>query len=272
MKETVQSLDYEARWLRDGLQEATRGGAFEVIDIDVTQAAHVLKRLKTIDRGITWTHIFVRAVALTLARNPEVHLVIAGNKKLHPRSVDVGLSIAADASVTPVLVIEDAANKDIFTIAAEVVRRTPQLVREYEQQRAAVRRWGWIIPLSVLRRRLLRFVFRRVWLRRRISGTFQVTCVPQVDVIAPLIFNTAAAVGVGRVRDRVIAVDGVPVVRPVVTFTCCLDHSVWNGMAAARFLIGLRQILESSDFVSASELETRMPAVHRSGGEIAVSL
>jgi pyruvate dehydrogenase E2 component (dihydrolipoamide acetyltransferase) len=72
--------------------------------------------------------------------------------------------------------------------------------------------------------------------------------VPQVDVFAPLLFNTAAALGIGRVRERVVAVDGTPAVRPMVSLTCCLDHAVWNGMDAARFLTALRRELESGDF------------------------
>jgi hypothetical protein len=83
--------------------------------------------------------------------------------------------------------------------------------------------------------------------------------VPQVDVFAPLLFNTAAALGVGRVRDRVVALNGVPTVRPTVTLTCCLDHAVWNGMEAAQFLTGLRQVLESGDFAQASEGLCRLP-------------
>ena len=259
MKEPVQSLDYGTRWIRDGLHEAVQAGAFAVIDVDVTEATRILRRLKSIDRDITWTHIFVRAVSLTLARNPELHQLVAGNKTIKPESVDICLSVAADSSVTPVVVIEDAASKDIFSIAAEVVRRAPGVVKEHEQLLGVLRRWGWIVPLSVLRRSLIGFAMRRIWYRRKISGTFQISSVPQVDVFAPMLFNTAAVLGVGRVRDRVIAENGFPVVRPVVSLTCCLDHSVWNGKAAATFLSELRQVLESGDFAPASILTEQKP-------------
>lgn len=248
MKDKVQRLDYAERWLRDGLHEAIQSGGMEVLEVDVTGAAQILKRLKAKDRTVTWTHVFVRAVALVLARNPDLHQLVAGNKKIQPRSVDICLSVAGDSSVTPVVVIEDASNKDIFAIAAEVIRRAPQAVKENEQLLSILRKWGWIIPLSVLRRALLGFLFRRMAVRRKMSGTFTVTCVPMVDFAVPLVFNTAAALGVGRVRDRVIAVDGAPAVRPVVTLTCCVDHAVWNGLTCAKFLNGLRVILESGEF------------------------
>jgi pyruvate/2-oxoglutarate dehydrogenase complex dihydrolipoamide acyltransferase (E2) component len=251
MKETAQRLDYGARWLRDGLHEAVQAGAFECIDVDVTEAARILKHLKADGRAVTWTHVFIRAVSLTLARNPKLHQLVAGNKKIHPATVDICLSVAGESSVTPVVIIEDAANKDIFAIGAEVASRSPQVVREAEQLLAVLRRWGWILPFSVLRRGLLRFLFRRLRYRRKISGTFQISCVPTVDVFVPMLFNTAGVLGVGRVRDQVIAVHGAPAVRPVVTLTCCIDHSVWNGMAAGQFLAGVREVLESGDFASA---------------------
>lgn len=255
--ESVQSLEYGARWLRDGLQESGHAGAFEIAEVDLTEASRIVKRLKDEGRGVTWTHVFVRAVSLTLARNPQLHQVVAGNQKIFPRSVDICLSAAGDASVTPTIIIEDAGNKDLFAIAAEVTRRTPDAKLEGERLVSTLNRWGWILPFSGVRRRLFRMLMRRVWYRRKVSGTFQVSCVPQVDVFAPLLFNTCGALGVGRVKDRVVAENGVPVVRPMVVLTCCLDHSVWNGMAAAQFLASMRQILESGEFAPAAALSPK---------------
>lgn len=248
MAETIENLDFGARWLRDGLHESVHAGGFAAIDVDLSKTEQFLSQLKLKERTVSWTYIFVRAAALTLARNPELHQLVAGNRKIHPTSVDICLSVAGESTVTPVVIIRDAAAKDVIAITADVLRLTPDAVKENEQLVAALKRWGWVVPLSILRRRLLRFLLNRIWYRRKVSGTFQVTFVPQVDVAAPLLFNTAAALGVGRVRDRVIAVDGAAVVRPVVTLVCCVDHSVWNGRAAARFLRGMSRILESGDF------------------------
>jgi pyruvate dehydrogenase E2 component (dihydrolipoamide acetyltransferase) len=245
---TIEVVDYAERWFRDGLDEATHAGGFEMIDVDVTQAAEVIARLRLRNARVTWTHAFIRATALTLARYPELHRLVVGNRKVQPASVDIGLSVGSGATVNPVLIVEDAANKDIFLIAEEVVRRVPEVLLEGERLLQRLRRWGWILPFSVMRRGFIRFLFRRMWYRRKIGGTFQISNVPQVDVCAPMIFNTAAALGIGRVRDRVIAVNGVPEVRKMVSLTCCLDHSVWNGTACARFLTALKDILESCDF------------------------
>jgi pyruvate dehydrogenase E2 component (dihydrolipoamide acetyltransferase) len=254
----VRSLDFGARWLRDGLQESVSAGGFETLDIDVEKARSILAGLKDSGTRVTWSNLFVRAAAVTLARNPHLHKVVAGNHSLNPASVDICLSVAGEASVTPVVIIEDAGNKDLFAISAETARRIPEAVRDGERLVQSLQRWGWIVPLAAVRRLLLRFLLNRVWYRRKVSGTFQVTCVPQVDVAVPLLFNTAAALGIGRVRDRVVAINGSPAVRPMVTVTCCVDHAVWNGMDAARFLTEFKNIIESGDF---AEIASEEPAL-----------
>ncbi len=252
-------MDYADRWLGDGLQACGRAGGLEVVEADVTLASEALQRFKSEGTPITWTHIFVRATAMVLARNPELHSLVAGNSRLHPSTVDICLSLAGDTCVTPVLIIEDAANKDIRAIAAEIARRTPEATEEARKMLNGLRRFGWLVPFSILRRALLGFLLRRPTIRRKLSGTFQVTCVRQVDLAAPFLFNTAAALGVGRVRDKVVPENGNPVVRPIVTLCCCVDHAQWNGMAAARFLVALRDILESGGF--GEEPETTQIAV-----------
>ena len=50
-------------------------------------------------------------------------------------------------------------------------------------------------------------------------------------------------------KDRVIAIDGAPAVRPVISLTCCADHRVWDGRAAEKFLLAVRCVLESSELL-----------------------
>jgi pyruvate/2-oxoglutarate dehydrogenase complex dihydrolipoamide acyltransferase (E2) component len=244
----VTSLNYAERWQRDGLQECGNAGAIEAIEADATTGSAILKRFKAESTPVTWTHIFVRASAIVLASNPELHQLVAGNRRLQPSTVDICLSLAGDFSVTPVLVIEDAARKDLRAIAAEIRRRAPEAVEETRKMMEGLRRFGWLVPFSGMRRALIGFLLRRSWYRRKVSGTFQVTCLPQVDVFAPFLFNSAAALGVGGVSDKVVAVNGQAVVRPTVTLSCCFDHAQWNGMAAARFLTELRNLVESGEF------------------------
>jgi pyruvate/2-oxoglutarate dehydrogenase complex dihydrolipoamide acyltransferase (E2) component len=249
MTSKITPTDYAERWLSAGLEVCGRAGGMELLDVDMTLAAETMQRFKSHGTPFTWTHLFVRATAMVLERNPDLHKLVAGNSSLRPSTVDICLSLAGDSSVTPVLIIEDAARKGLLALAAEITRRTPDATAEAQKVFGFLRRFGWLVPFAFLRRALFRSLFRNPKFRRKLSGTFQVTCVRQVDIAAPFLFNTAAALGVGRVSDRVVAFQGRAVVRPTVTLCCCLDHSQWNGMAGAQFLAGLRDVLESGDFL-----------------------
>ncbi len=49
----------------------------------------------------------------------------------------------------------------------------------------------------------------------------------------------------GMVTDRVLAIGGTPVVRPICTFTLTVDHRVADGAQAGRFLQELKKLLEN---------------------------
>ncbi len=57
----------------------------------------------------------------------------------------------------------------------------------------------------------------------------------------------AAIVAMGRVRDRVVAADGAPAVRPMVTLTLSVDHRVADGADAARYLDDVARLLEAGN-------------------------
>jgi pyruvate dehydrogenase E2 component (dihydrolipoamide acetyltransferase) len=54
----------------------------------------------------------------------------------------------------------------------------------------------------------------------------------------------AAIVAVGASEDRVVAVDGQPVVRPMMTLVATFDHRAVDGAPAAGFLQTLKELLE----------------------------
>ncbi|MCW3040253.1 MAG: 2-oxo acid dehydrogenase subunit [Solirubrobacterales bacterium] len=68
------------------------------------------------------------------------------------------------------------------------------------------------------------------------------------DAVVPVIVPPQAGVlGVGRVRDRVVAVDGTPAVRPTAELTLVCDHRAVYGAEAARFLTRIAAALESGE-------------------------
>jgi pyruvate dehydrogenase E2 component (dihydrolipoamide acetyltransferase) len=240
----VEPLDYAERWLHDGLSVIASPGGFLSVEVDMSNAVSLRQRMKDNGTPVTYTHLIVQATAKALSDHPELHVLIAGYKRLNPENVDICLSVAGESAVTPVLLIKNAGNKSLMEIASEVRDGAAKVQQEDKKLHDALRRWGWLLPTGFLRRGLLRFLLKRISYCSRVSGTFQVTLVPSVDYFVPFLFNTAAVLAGGKVRDRVISVDGQIVSRPILSLTCCHSHKIWNGMNTALFLNAVKNHLE----------------------------
>ncbi len=69
-----------------------------------------------------------------------------------------------------------------------------------------------------------------------------------VDSFSAIITPPQAAVlAVGRIFDRVVALDGAPVVRPMMTLTLSCDHRVVDGARAAMFLDDLKNAITAPE-------------------------
>jgi pyruvate dehydrogenase E2 component (dihydrolipoamide acetyltransferase) len=78
------------------------------------------------------------------------------------------------------------------------------------------------------------------------GGTFTISNLGPLGVDAfTAVVNPpqAGILAVGRIADRVVAVDGVPAVQPTAILTLSLDHRVVDGAAGARFLESLARAL-----------------------------
>ena len=81
------------------------------------------------------------------------------------------------------------------------------------------------------------------------GGTFTVSNLGMynVDAFSAIITPPQAAIlAVGRISDRVVAVEGEPSVRPMLTMTLSCDHRVADGARAAAFLNDLAQLIAAS--------------------------
>jgi pyruvate/2-oxoglutarate dehydrogenase complex dihydrolipoamide acyltransferase (E2) component len=240
-----ESLDYAERWLRDGLSVVRPSFSVIQTTVDMTHANAQLEELRRQGVQATSTHLLVHAAAHALSSNPKWHQMVAGNRRYHPSHVDIGLSITGESFVAPVLVIERAEEKSIAEIANEVTTRATE-VREADQQLMRVlRRWGRLVPFGFMRRAVLRMLFTSSKFRRKGVGTFQVSTVPG-DWAMSSSFSTVGVLIGGQTRERVVAIDGRPEVRPLMTLTLCGDHGVWDGRAAVRVLAAVKSGLEGS--------------------------
>ena len=165
---------------------------------------------------LTHSDLLIRICAAALREHPRVNATWRDGSVVAQDEINVGLAVATDdALVVPV--IHGADTLDLPSLAA----RRAQLV---EAARA-----GRLAPADVQ------------------GGTFTVSNLGMYGVDAFLaVVNApqAAILAVGRIADRVVAADGAPAVRPVMTLSLSFDHRVVDGARGAQFLDTLAALVE----------------------------
>lgn len=248
------SLPHGERWFLDGFQVVPTPGGLLWQLCDMTQAQAALQTLREKGVQATYSHLIVRAAALALRRYPEAHQVVCGYTRVLPARVDIGLSVAGQTSYAPVLVIEGADARPLGELVAHLQTAVPATREKEQHDLAGMRRTGWIIPWGALRRWILRWLGRTFWFRRRLIGTFQVTCVPGCDILGPMVLYSGSILGVGRIGERVLAVGGRPEVRLSAWLCVAFDHRTMDGRIASTLLQTIRQVLEGPELLAEAEL------------------
>jgi len=172
-------------------------------DVDMT-AANERRRAA----GVSYTDVIVAAAATALRAHPRLRSRFDGDAVIVSEKIDVGLAVAVDAGLI-VPVVRDADRKTLAALREE----REALETAVRSGRARADAFGGAaITVSNL-------------------GTFG------VDRFTAIVNPPEASIlAVGRVADRVIAVNGAPAVRPVVSLTLTVDHRVADGADAARYL------------------------------------
>ncbi len=93
-------------------------------------------------------------------------------------------------------------------------------------------------------------------------GMFHITSVPRLQCAVPLVFPGIGGLSISRVEDRVVARDGVPVVRPVSTLGMVGDHLVWKATEASTVIHEIKNILENGELGAelTAEEDVHVPA------------
>ena len=242
----VENLDYAERWMRNGLEACASPGFSVSVEADMTGCRKLVESLRTRGARVTYTHLFVHAAAKSLERHPDLHQLILGRRRYRPGRVSIALSVAGHSFVAPVLLIKDAARKTPVEIAAEVTAGAEATRQAQIQEFARLRRWGWLVPFGALRRALLRFMMPRMLWTREDAPALQVTGLTDMDQVTPMLLLATGVLAVGQVREKAAVVDGRVAARLQVTLTCSVDHRVWDGRMAARFLSEVKSVLEAA--------------------------
>jgi pyruvate dehydrogenase E2 component (dihydrolipoamide acetyltransferase) len=161
------------------------------------------------------TDLLVALVARVLAKHPLLNSSWTGDGIRHNPEINIGLAIAVDEGVVAP-VIANAEKQDIAQIASK---------RKDLTERA---RMSKLHPQDLS------------------GGTFTISNLGMFNVdafTAIIIAPQAAVLAVGRIAERVVALDGKPAVRPMMSLTLSVDHRVADGARAARFLDDLAQAI-----------------------------
>ena len=155
-------------------------------------------------------------MAHTLRAHPALTRSWSESGLVTPSSIGVGLAVALDDGLV-VPVLHDADGNDLAALAT----RREELVRRARE--------GRLEPRDVQ------------------GGAFTVSNLGMygIDAFTAIINPPQAAIhAVGRIADRVLAIDGLPAVRPALTLTLSCDHRVVDGARAGEFLQALAETLE----------------------------
>jgi pyruvate dehydrogenase E2 component (dihydrolipoamide acetyltransferase) len=193
---------------------------FLVRDVDASSLKHARETLALQvqpSRGIklTVTDLLVALVAPALAKHPRMNARWKDGVVQESDDVNISLAIAVEGGVVaPVIHRADRATLE------EIAIRRAELTN--------YARTGKLKPADIA------------------AGTFTISNLGMfgIDAFSAIITPPQAAIlAVGRIAERVVAVNGQPVVRPMMTLTLSSDHRVVDGARAAEFLTTLAENL-----------------------------
>ena len=166
---------------------------------------------------LTYTDLLIKLVSITLKEHPRINASWIDNKIVKNSEINVGLAVDFDGGlIVPVI------HKTDELSLGEITNRRKDLITRTQ---AGKLRSGDLD-----------------------RGTFTISNLGMFDVDS---FNAiinppqAAILAVGRIVDKVVPVDGLPAVRPILTLNLSFDHRVADGVRGAKFLKTLSNLIEN---------------------------
>jgi pyruvate dehydrogenase E2 component (dihydrolipoamide acetyltransferase) len=165
---------------------------------------------------VTYTDLLVKLAAAALVRHPGVNASWRDGAIARNPQINIGLAVAVDDGlVVPVIHGADALG------IAEIAARREDVVSRAQA--------GRLRPADIQ------------------GGGFTISNLGMygVDAFSAIVNPPQAAIlAVGRIADRVVAVNGQPSVQPSMVLTLSCDHRAVDGARGARFLDALAELIE----------------------------
>ncbi|MFQ5797728.1 MAG: 2-oxo acid dehydrogenase subunit E2 [Bacteroidota bacterium] len=240
-------VGYGQRVLMDVLDAARRPDSYAVMLLDMSAAEAFRKQYRK-KHGVALTnlHLIIKAVAETMDKEPWVNYMVDGYKIIKPSSIDIGVSVAANEGVTPVVVIKEANKKSLQEIRQELTSKASEAVEQEKENLEKLNRLARWIPLNFMRRLLVRYLANQYRLRRSVIGTVQITSVglKDLDFHLPSHIGTTCLFSVGGIVRRPVVVGDRIEIRPTVYLACQVDTRVVNAVRGVRAFRRLRRFIE----------------------------
>ena len=239
------------------------------MDVDATRLlAFVDEARRETGRKITVTHVVGKAAASAFADHPECNALVSLGRLKRRTSVDVFFSVA----------VGDGKNLTGAKVAGADRLSVGEIARSLQTDVARIRGNG-DTPLQRSQQimRQVPGVVMKPLMRATASTMFDLgvdltwagvpndpfgtVIVSNVGVLgveqgfAPLMpqSRTPALLTVGRIRDKVIPIDGEAVVRPVLTICGTFDHRVVDGYHLGKISDSLRTMLENPESLNGGQ-------------------
>jgi 2-oxoglutarate dehydrogenase E2 component (dihydrolipoamide succinyltransferase) len=222
-RETREKMSTRRKRIAEHLLESQHATAhlttFNEIDMSVVEAlrARVKERIEK-EHGVrlSFMPFFVRAVCLALKQFPMVNARIDGDYIVYHHYVNLGIAVASDAGLV-VPNIRDADRKGVLQVARDIV------------DVAKKARDGKLVMDDLT------------------GGTFTITNGGVFGSLlsTPIInFPQVAILGLHKIQDRPMVIDGKVEVRPMMYVALSYDHRIIDGQQAVLFLVRVKELME----------------------------
>ena len=183
-----------------------------MMEVDVSKAEGLHEKLQ-----VSYTAILVEAVAKALVEHAIINSTLDENQIKIFEDVNVGLAVATEYGLV-VPVIHNANKKSVKEIDTAIKELTEKA------------RQGKLAKEELT------------------GGTFTVTNLGMygVEFFTPIINPPEAAIlGVGKIAEKPVVVDGKVEVKPIIMLSLSYDHRIVDGAPAAGFLVTVKEKIEN---------------------------
>ena len=222
-RETREKMSTRRKRIAEHLLESQHATAhlttFNEIDMSVVESlrARVKERIEK-EQGVrlSFMPFFVRAACMALKQFPTVNARVEGDHIVYHHYVNLGIAVASDAGLV-VPNVKDADRKGVVQIGREIV------------EVAKKARDGKLTMDDLT------------------GGTFTITNggVFGSLVSTPIInFPQVAILGLHKIQDRPVVIDGKIEIRPMMYVALSYDHRIIDGQQAVLFLVRVKELME----------------------------